>query len=327
MRNDQMNRRQALALSGGATAALVGSALFEPALVHAKAPFLTTAPPAFRNFMLGDMQITVVSDGHLPFGDARKFLSGASKEEMGRQLEAHFLAPDVMDFPQNITVVNTGSKLAVIDTGMGASKLFGETTGRLSANLSAAGINTADVDAVILSHCHPDHAGGLVDASGTSVFPNAEIYVNEADFKFWTDEAKLTGDAKPFVELARANLLPHMDRMSFIKDGQEVIPGIIAMDAPGHTVGHTIFMLSSGKDTLAIIADSAHHSVLMVENPRIEFAYDTDSKQAVASRLKVWDMLSTDRIPFVAFHFPWPGVGNLAKAGDSYRYFPRPMNR
>lgn len=249
-------------------------------------------------------------------------------EDMTKHLEANFLAADNMVLEQNITVVNTGSKIAVIDTGMGASKMFGENQGRLPANLKASGIDPASVDAVILSHCHPDHAGGLVDAEGKSVFPNAQVYVNEADFKFWTDEKNLENkDLKAFIELARTNLLPHKDKMTFIKGGQEVITGITAVDAPGHTLGHTIFTISSGGKTLAVAADTGHHSVLMVETPKIEFVYDMDSKQAVQSRLKVWDMLATDKIPFVAFHFPWPGLGNLAKTGaDSYRYFPTPVS-
>jgi len=115
--------------------------------------------------------------------------------------------------------------------------------------------------------------------------------------------------------------------MEFIKGGQEIVTGITAIDAPGHTVGHTMFMLSSGGKSLAVTADCGHHSVLMVETPKIEFVYDTDPKQAVQSRLRIWDMLATDRIPFIAFHFPWPGVGNLAKQGDGYRYYPSPMRQ
>lgn len=326
MSDISVTRRQALALSGAFGACLAAGEFTGPAPASAKAAFTSASPPAFRNFMLGDIQVSIVSDGHLNFGDGRKFMSGATKEEMGQRLEANFLDPENMVLQENITVVNTGSKLAIIDTGMGASKMFGETTGKLAGNLEAAGIPAASIDAVILSHCHPDHAGGLVDADGKSLFPNAQVYVNEADFNFWTDEAKLSGDLKGFIELARANLMPHKDRISFIKGGQEVITGITAIDAPGHTVGHTIFMLSSAGKSLAVTADCAHHSVLMVETPKIEFAYDTDSKQAVESRLKVWDMLATDRIPFIAFHFPWPGLGNLAKDGAGYRFFPTPVN-
>ncbi|MBU2581326.1 MAG: MBL fold metallo-hydrolase [Alphaproteobacteria bacterium] len=319
------SRRDALAFAGAAVAGVATSSLWSAKDAAAKAPFSAAKADAFYSFNLGDMQVSVVSDGYLAFGDGRKFMSGYTNEEMGERLTSHFLDPENMILEENITVVNTGSKLAIIDTGMGASKMFGDTTGRLPANLGAAGIDPAAIDAVILSHCHPDHAGGLVDADGKSIFPNAEVFVNEEDFKFWTDEAKLSGDLKPFIELARNNLLPHKDRMQFIKDGQEVVTGITAIAAPGHTVGHTMFMLSSGGKSVAVTADCGHHSVLMVETPKIEFGYDTDAKQAVQSRLKVWDMLSTDRIPFIAFHFPWPGLGNLAKAGDGYRYYPSPV--
>lgn len=321
------SRREALALAAAAATGVAGGSLFPPGEAMAKAAFTTEQFDRFYHFAVGDMQVSVVSDGYLGFGDGRKYMIGPTKEEMGEQLRSHFLDPENMILEENITVVNTGSKLAIIDTGMGASQMFGDTTGRLRSNLIRSGIDPAAIDAVILSHCHPDHAGGLVDANGKSVFPNAEIYVNEEDYKFWTDESKLSGDSKPFVEFARANLLPHKDRLHFIKGGQEVITGITAIDAPGHTVGHTMFMLSSAGKSLAVIADCAHHSVLMVETPRIEFAYDTDSKQAVETRLKIWDMLATDRIPFIAFHFPWPGVGNLAKQGDGYRYYPSPMRQ
>lgn len=324
----EVSRRHAFALAGTGLAAALSTRVLGPAAAHAKQPFAAAKPAGFYHHMLGDMQVSVISDGPLGFGDGRTLMKEQTMEEMAKRLEANFLPADNMVLQQNITVVNTGSKLAVIDTGMGASKMFGENQGRLPANLKAAGIDPAAVDAVILSHCHPDHAGGLVDAAGNSVFPNAAVYVNETDFKFWTDEKNLENkDLKPFIELARANLLPHKDKITFIKGGQEVITGITAIDAPGHTLGHTIFMLSSGGKSLAVTADVGHHYVLMVETPKIEFVYDMDSKMAVQTRLKVWDMLSTDKIPFIGFHFPWPGLGNIGKSGnESYRYFATPVN-
>ena len=328
MKTLDLSRRQAFALAGTGLAAAFSTRVLGPVAAQAKQPFAAAKPAGFYHHQLGDMQVSIISDGPLGFGDGRKLMKEQTMEEMAKRLEANFLPADNMVLEQNITVVNTGSKLAIIDTGMGASKMFGENQGRLPANLKAAGIDPAAIDAVILSHCHPDHAGGLVDAAGKSVFPNAAVYVNETDFKFWTDEKNLENkDLKPFIELARTNLLPHKDKITFIKGGQEVITGITAVDAPGHTLGHTIFMVSSGGKTLAVTADVGHHYVLMTETPKIEFVYDMDSKMAVATRLKVWDMLSTDKIPFIGFHFPWPGLGNLAKTGnESYRYFATPIN-
>ena len=326
MSKHEFSRRQTFALAGTGLAAAFSTRVLGPVAAQAKQAFSTATPSGFYHHTLGDMQLSVISDGQLGFGDGRKLMKEATMDGMAKLLEANFLPADNMVLEQNITVVNTGSKLAVIDTGMGASKMFGENQGRLPANLKAAGIDAAAVDAVILSHCHPDHAGGLVDKDGKSVFPNAQVYVNEADFKFWTDEKHLSNkDMAPFVQLARDNLLPHKDKITFIKGGQEVITGITAVDAPGHTLGHTIFMVSSGGKTIAVTADVGHHYVLMTETPKIEFVYDMDSKQAVATRLKVWDMLATDKIPFIAFHFPWPGLGHLGKTGnESYRFFQQP---
>ena len=117
-------------------------------------------------------------------------------------------------------------------------------------------------------------------------------------------------------------MLPNRDRIVFVKDGQEFLPGIQAMAAPGHTVGHMVFMITSQGKTICNSADIAHHHVLIVENPKIEFAFDTDPKQGVATRIRILDMLAAQRIPLLAYHFPWPGIGYIAKRGDGFHYTP-----
>ena len=115
------------------------------------------------------------------------------------------------------------------------------------------------------------------------------------------------------------------DRIHFIKDGEEFLPGIQAIFAPGHTVGHTIFMINSGGKTLCYIGDLAHHPVLLLEKPLTEFMYDTDPKQSAQTRVKMLGMLADKKIPLLAYHFAWPGIGHVAKRGDGFRYFPEPM--
>jgi glyoxylase-like metal-dependent hydrolase (beta-lactamase superfamily II) len=327
MQDLRMTRRLALAGAlGFAGAATIGgprgSAL-------AKAPLATDQAPYFYRFKHGSMQGTVVSDGILPLGDPSASFLGVAKEEIGKMLTANFLDPANVILEQNILVLNTGDKMVLFDTGMGGSQMFGPTPGKMMANLKAAGIDPASIDAIVCTHAHCDHVWGIMSDDGKRNFPNAQIYISQADFDYWTDEAKLNmkepAYMKPFVEGARKNLMPNKDRIVFIKDGQEILPGIQAMAAPGHTVGHTVFMAASGGKSLAIIGDLTHHQVLLVEKPRIEFAYDTDPKQSANSRVRILEMLAAQRIPLIAYHFPWPGIGHLAKAGEGFRFYPTPM--
>jgi glyoxylase-like metal-dependent hydrolase (beta-lactamase superfamily II) len=275
------------------------------------------------------MQATVISDGILPLGEPSGSFLGSSKEEIGKMLTDNFLSPTNVVLEQNILVLNTGDKLVLFDTGMGSSQMFGPTPGKMLANLKAAGIDPKDIDAVVATHAHCDHVWGIMADNGTPNFPNAQIYISQADFDFWTDEKKLSlkepAYMQPFVEGARKNLLPNRERIVFVKDGQEFLPGIQAIAAPGHTVGHTIYMITSDGKSLAAIGDLTHHQVILLEKPRIEFAYDTDSKQSASTRVRMLDMLASNRIPLIAYHFPWPGLGHVAKHGDGFRFFAAPL--
>jgi glyoxylase-like metal-dependent hydrolase (beta-lactamase superfamily II) len=320
-----ISRRQALL---GTVAAAGATALPELAIspVLAKAGFAKDQAPYFYRFTHGKMQATVVSDGILPLGEPSGSFLGTSKAEVGKLLTDNFLATDNVILEQNILVLNTGDKLVLFDTGMGSTPMFGPTTGKMLNNLKVAGIDPKDIDAVVATHAHCDHVWGIMADDGKPNFPNAQIYISQADFDYWTDEAKLQmkdpAYMKPFVEGARKNLLPNRDRIVFFKDGQEFLPGIQAIAAPGHTVGHTVFMITSDGKSLAAIGDLTHHQVLLMEKPLIEFAYDTDSKQSAKTRVRVLDMLASNRIPLLAYHFPWPGVGHVAKQGEGFRYYP-----
>jgi glyoxylase-like metal-dependent hydrolase (beta-lactamase superfamily II) len=313
-------------LGGGAALGLsAASGIAVPPAAEARAPLASGQVPYFYRFMVGSFQATVVSDGPLPLGDASETLRGPSKEELRKALADNFVRQDNMVLEQNVLVLNTGSRLVMFDSGMGTEKMFGPTTGRLLRSLNEARINPAQIDDVICTHGHIDHIGGLADKRGRRYFPNATIWISKADYDFWTDESKLSGDLKAFVAHARQNLAPYRGRIKFVEDGKEVVPGVEAMAAPGHTVGHTIFVIKSENKTLVFSGDTTHHHILLTEKPRTEFVYDTDPKQAVASRLKVFDMLASQKLPLLAFHFPWPGHGYLAKQGDGYRYYPAPM--
>ena len=131
---------------------------------------------------------------------------------------------------------------------------------------------------------------------------------------------------KAFIIHARKNLLPVRDRLIFFKDEQEFLPGITAIAAPGHTLGHTMFNVQSNGQSFFFVGDVSHHSVLLIENLRMEFLYDTDAKQAVKTRLKMLSFLAENRIPILAYHFAWPGYGHFVKQGEGFRYLPAAMN-
>jgi glyoxylase-like metal-dependent hydrolase (beta-lactamase superfamily II) len=209
---------------------------------------------------------------------------------------------------------------------MGTAKNFGPTTGRQQKSMKEAGIKPEDIDAVVFSHAHIDHIGGVVDDSGKVLFPNAQYYIAQSDLDFWTDEGKAGGPLKDFIVHARKNLLPVRDRLVFFKDGQEFLPGVQAISAPGHTVGHTIFMINSNGKSLAFLGDLTHHPILLLEKPRMQFSYDTDPKQAAETRVKLLDMIATNKIPVMAYHYAWPGIGHIAKTAEGFHYYPEGMN-
>ncbi len=318
-----LSRRSLIALGAGLAAGLGATALTHHAF--ARAPKLGTQSPYFYRFKLGDAEVTVVSDGQLPLGDPGGAFLGVPKEEVAKMLTDNFMSPTNVVLEQNAPIVNFGERLVLFDTGMGSSKAFGPTTGRLTRSINEAGIKPDEIDAIVCSHAHIDHIGGIVDDGGKPLFPNAQVYLAQSDFDFWTDEGKLGSPLKDFVVHARKNLMPVRDRIKFFKDGEQFLPGVTAIAAPGHTVGHTIFNVESAGKSFIFMGDLSHHSVLLMERPRMEFAYDTDPKQAAATRVKLLDTIAANKTAVMSYHFAWPGFGHVVKAGDGYRYIAEPM--
>src|SRR4051795_9742683 len=184
-----VTRRQALALSASA-----GTALMLPGVGHARMPAGLPQAPTYYRFKLGSAECTVVTDGQLPLGDPKKSFTNISGEEIDRELRDNFLPPSNAVLEQNVLVVNFGDRVVLFDTGMGSDKLFGETTGKMLASLRQAGIDPANVDAVVMSHPPIAHCGGPAAAGGSHNFPNAAYFIGEPDFAYWTDDARIPAD-------------------------------------------------------------------------------------------------------------------------------------
>jgi glyoxylase-like metal-dependent hydrolase (beta-lactamase superfamily II) len=194
--------------------------------------------------------------------------------------------------------------------------------------LKQAGVQPAEVDAVLLTHMHPDHSAGLTDpATGARLFPNAELVAHENERKHWFDDAAMARASDLYKQLhfqmTREQVTPYLDRLRTFKSG-EVFPGITAMPLPGHTPGHTGYLIESGKDRLLIWGDIIHIPEVQFARPEIAMVPDTDPDAAVATRRKMLDMAASERMFVTGMHLHFPGFGHVARDGATYRYYPEP---
>jgi glyoxylase-like metal-dependent hydrolase (beta-lactamase superfamily II) len=281
---------------------------------------------AWRRFKIGDIEATVVSDGFIgPFALAGLYPK-VPKEDVDALAKSEFLDPEKFVIQENCLLLNTGDQLALIDTGVGPLTLFGGGAGRLAKNLEAAGVKAEDIDAIILTHGHADHLSGIMGKENKPFFPNAQIMVSKREFDFWTDEGKLsaTGPMKVAVDCARANLLPNKDRLVFVEDGKEAIKGVQAISTPGHTPGHTSYLLSSAGANFLLTGDIAH-TFVQFQHPEWEMGYDSDAVAGCGTRKRVMDMAATENLTVMVYHLPFPGIGHVARDGDAFRFVAPPV--
>ncbi len=335
MMSDVTRRNLLAGTAGASAAAMFGGLTFStPAAAQAAASDSGQAPGWYR-YKVGDIEVTAVTDGINRFKFPDGFVANAKRDEVNKALTAAFLEPDHMAIPYTAVVIRNGGKTTLIDTGTGEQNFTNSkgAAGQLNRNLAAAGIDRKDVSTVIISHFHPDHVNGLLLPDGTLAFANAEIMVPDAEHKFWTDDgemSKATGNQR--MEGLFKNNRRVFGNESVKKQvkpyeaGKELVPGVTAVATPGHSVGHTSHIISSGGKSVFVQADLTNVPFLFVRNPGWHLMFDQIPDQAEATRRKTYDMLSTDRTMVQGFHFPFPAIAYIEKTGDGYREVPVPWS-
>jgi glyoxylase-like metal-dependent hydrolase (beta-lactamase superfamily II) len=327
-----LDRREFLA---GAAAVGAAAALspIASSTSHAAVPPAGTQAPGFYRYKVGSFECTSINDGARSFPMPDSFVKNVSKEEALAAAEAAYMPKGMVTVPFNPQLVNTGSKLILIDCGNGIAALEGSkgAAGRTLQNLAAAGVDPKSIDVVLMSHLHPDHTNGIRALDGSMAFPNAEIMVPAKDWEFWTsDENAAKAESNAMMKGYFANVKKIYagieSKVTKYDWGKEVAPGITSIATPGHTPGHTSFAVASGDSKVLIQADVTNIPEFFLRNPDWHVAFDVDGPLAQTTRHKFYDMAAAEKALVVGFHFTFPSIGHVEKDGAKYRLIPVAWN-
>lgn len=302
-----------------AIAAAISALLSSSAM--AAAPFAKTQGDGYFRTMIGDVEVTAISDGtvDLPVDT----LLQAKKETIDATLAKSFLKSP-LETSDNVYLINTGTKLVLVDTGAGA--LFGPTLGKMLANLKASGYTPEQVDEIYITHMHPDHVGGLM-AGANRAFPNAVVRAAKLESDYWLSDSNLNkADAgkKGMFQGAMNSVNPYVQAGKFkaFEGDSELVPGVSAHADKGHTPGHTTYFVESRGQKLQLVGDLIHVAAVQMDNPTITISFDSDARAAYAARKKEFDAAAAGGYLIAGAHLPFPGIGHLQVQGKGYRWIP-----
>ena len=297
----KLSRRMALAGAAALPLAAAGASI-----ARAAAPMMGAGMSPFNRLKLGEFEVTTLLAGTATRPEPQTIFGLNVDADTFNKVSAEARLPiDAAQFFFTPTLINTGSELVLFDTGLNGEAMV--------AALAAAGYTPDQVDVVVITHMHGDHIGGMTLEDGTLTYPNARYVTGSTEFDHWAAAANdnFDGKIKPFAE-----------QFSFLEDGGTVASGLTAMAAFGHTPGHMNYMVESGGKQLVIGADFANHYVWSLAHPDWEVKFDMDKPAAAATRRRILDMIAADRLPFIGYHMPWPGIGYVETAGDGFAYVP-----
>lgn len=313
------SRRDALKLAGLAGAA----ALVAPRLLRAQESAPAPAPsPSHYRFKIGELDALAVIDGGfmVPVAQA-PFGVGEPREDLATVLRDRRLADDTVRMYINVLLVKLREGWVMIDAGCGP--VFGPAGGRLAGHLAAAGIAPTQIKAIVISHLHGDHFGGLLDAERQPVFPNAQLFLHRTEHAFWSQSAPQGVDAEA-VRGVQTYLGAFQDRWQLVAGGEKLFGNLELIDAPGHTPGHFAVAIGSGRDQLLHWVDAVHHHALSLAHPEWKLAWDVDALQAIDTRKRMLDRAAADRVRIFGGHMPFPGLGAVRARGSAYEYLIEP---
>jgi glyoxylase-like metal-dependent hydrolase (beta-lactamase superfamily II) len=282
-----------------------------------------TQAPGFYRTTVGDFEVTALFDGHTQL--AQNLLHGLAGDAVQRRLHEAFVPADApIQTAVNAYLVDTGRHRVLVDAG--TAGCFGPALGKVRDNLRSAGYRPEEVDAVLITHLHGDHACGLAD-QGRAVYPDATVWVAKDEADYWLDEktaAQAPEENRGAFRLARESVAPYAasGRLRTFIAGDAPLPGVAVVPSPGHTPGHSGYLFTSQGRKLFIWGDIVHSHAVQFAHPEVSIDFDSDQKQAVATREKLLAEAARTRVLVAGMHLPFPGLGHVVNDERGYRWVP-----
>ena len=307
----------------GAAGAYAAFGLAKPIAFIGAAQAQQAPAQGFRKYKIGDIEVISLYDGIWEKAHDENFIKGANVEQTKAALKAGGLTDAHVPIPFTVIAINTGGRLVLIDSGTGGGQAGGPKAGLLAQSMAAAGLDPKAVKTIVISHFHGDHISGLMAKdTNAQMFPDAEIIVPAAEYKWWTQP--IDSIAQPRRGLAQRvqATFPTWKNVKQVDGEAELVPGVRALPAHGHTQGHTVHLISSGGKQLLVTADATNLPALFVKNPQWQAGFDHVPDLAVETRKRLFDRAIADKAMVAGYHWGLPNVGTIVKDGNGYAFTP-----